>query len=127
MVVTFAKDFLKVAVQKLDNSIIQSSIPCPRASRRLRWKAWFDSNETSSCALLSGCQTALFLLETVSSWPKVRSCFEFASDLRDVAALKARACKFVLRRHAAAVRFGDRRCAVRRTPANLIHCALPLK
>ena len=27
--------------------------------------------------------------------PKVRSCFEFASDLRDVAALKARACKFV--------------------------------
>ena len=59
--------------------------------------------------------------------PKVRSCFEFASDLRDVAALKARACKFVLRRHAATVRFSDRRCAVRRTPGNLIHCALPLK
>ena len=28
--------------------------------------------------------------------PKVRSCSEFASDLRDVAALKARARKFVL-------------------------------
>src|SRR6476469_6671413 len=26
--VTFAKDFLKVAVQKLNNSIIHSSIPC---------------------------------------------------------------------------------------------------
>ena len=59
--------------------------------------------------------------------PKVRSCFEFASDLRDVAALKARARKFVLRRHTAAVRFSDRRCAVRRTAANLIHGALPLK
>ena len=67
MVVTFAKDFLKVAVQKLDNSITHSSIPCPRASRRLRWKARFDSNETSSCALLSGRQNALLLLETFSS------------------------------------------------------------
>jgi hypothetical protein len=28
--------------------------------------------------------------------PKVRSCFEFAGDLRDVAPLKARARKFVL-------------------------------
>ncbi len=28
--------------------------------------------------------------------PKVRSCSEFASDLRDVAALKTRARKFVL-------------------------------
>ena len=65
--VTFAKDFLKVAVQKLNNSIIHSSIPCPRASRRLRWKTGFDPNETSSCALLSGCQTALLLLETLSS------------------------------------------------------------
>ena len=55
------------------------------------------------------------------------SCFEFVSDLRYVMALKARARKFVLRRHAAAVRFSDRRCAVRRTAANLIHCALPLK
>ena len=51
MVVTFAKDFLKVAVQKLNNSIIHSSIPCPRASRRLRWTV--DPNETSSCALVS--------------------------------------------------------------------------
>ena len=95
MVVTFAKHFLKVAVQKLNNSIIHSSIPCPRASRRLRWKAWFDPNETSSCAC-QGVRPRCSLLETVSSWPKVRSCFEFASDLRDVAALKARACKFVL-------------------------------
>jgi hypothetical protein len=69
---------------------------------------------------------ALLLKPSVPA-PKVRSCFEFASDLRDVAALKARACKFVLRRHAATVRFSDRGCAVRRTPANLIHCALPLK
>jgi len=59
--------------------------------------------------------------------PKVSSCFEFASDLRNVAALKARARKFVLRRQAAAIRFSDRRCAVRRTTGNLIHCALPLK
>jgi hypothetical protein len=65
--VTFAKDFLKVAVQKLNNSITRRSIPCPRASRRLRWTAGFDPNETSSCALLSGCQTALLLLETLSS------------------------------------------------------------
>jgi hypothetical protein len=65
--VTFAKDFLEIAVQKLNNSIIHRSIPCPRASRRLRWTAGFDPNETSSCALLSGCQTALFLLETLSS------------------------------------------------------------
>ena len=65
--VTFAKDFLKVAVQKLNNSIIHSSILCPRASRRLRWKTGFDPNETSSCALLSGCQTALLLPETLST------------------------------------------------------------
>jgi hypothetical protein len=45
------------------------------------------------------------LMETSVPAPKVRSCFELASDLRDVAALKARARKFVLRRHAAAVRF----------------------
>jgi hypothetical protein len=47
--------------------------------------------ETSSCALLSGRQTALPMVETFSA-PKVRSCFEFAGDLRDVAALKARTC-----------------------------------
>ena len=41
--------------------------------------------------------TVLPMLETTfSSCAKVRSCFEFASDLRDVAALKARARKFVL-------------------------------
>ena len=85
----------------------------PRASRRLTRMSH---------------QAALFR----PSWkPSVlapfRSCFEFTSDLSDVAALKARARKFVLRRHAAAVRFSDRRCAVRRTAANLIHCALPLK
>jgi hypothetical protein len=57
--VTFANDFLKVAVQRLNNSITYRSIPCPRASRRLRWKSGFDPNETSGCALLSGCQTAL--------------------------------------------------------------------
>ena len=85
--VTFAKDFLKIAVQKLNNSIIHRSIPVL----------------------------------------KVISCSELASDLGDVATLKARARKFVLRRHAAAVRFSDRRCAVRRTAANLIHGALPLK
>ena len=28
--VTFAKDFLEIAVQKLNNSIIDRSIPCPR-------------------------------------------------------------------------------------------------
>src|ERR1700751_1381202 len=65
--VTFAKDFLKVAVQKLNDSIIHNSIPCRRASRRLRWKTGFDPNETSSCAVLSGCQTALIRLETLSS------------------------------------------------------------
>jgi hypothetical protein len=31
--VTFAKDFLKVPVQKLNNSIIHSSIPCPLCQR----------------------------------------------------------------------------------------------
>ena len=65
MVVTFAKHFLKVAVQKLNNSIIHSSIPCPRASRRLRWKAWFDPNETSSSAC-QGVRPRCSLLETVS-------------------------------------------------------------
>ncbi|MGC1353179.1 MAG: hypothetical protein WA858_25915, partial [Xanthobacteraceae bacterium] len=43
--VTFAKDFLKVAVQKLNNSIIHRSVPCPRAWRRFRWKTGFDPNE----------------------------------------------------------------------------------
>jgi hypothetical protein len=38
--VTFAKDFLKVAVQKLNNSIIHSSIPCPRASRKTSLEDW---------------------------------------------------------------------------------------
>ena len=39
---------------------------------------------------------ALLPLETLSSCAEVRSCSEFASDLRDVAALKASARKFVL-------------------------------
>src|SRR5260370_27099837 len=49
--ITFAKYFLKIAVQKLNNSITHCSIPWPRAWRRLRWKTGFDPNETSSCAL----------------------------------------------------------------------------
>ena len=69
--VTFAKYFLKVAVQKLSNSIIHSSAPFPQASRRLRRKAWFDPNGTPSCTLLSGCQTALLLKPSVPA-PKVR-------------------------------------------------------
>ena len=40
--VTFAKDFLKIAVQKLNNSITHRSIPRPRAPRRLRWRTGFD-------------------------------------------------------------------------------------
>ena len=65
--VTFAKDFLKIAVQKLNSSITHRSIPCPRAWRRLRWKTGFDPNETSSCALLLGSPIALLQLETLSS------------------------------------------------------------
>src|SRR5246127_5008970 len=38
--ITFAKDFLKVAVHKLNNSIIHSSIPCPRASRQTSLDGW---------------------------------------------------------------------------------------
>jgi hypothetical protein len=124
--VTFAKDFLKIAVQKLNNSITHRSIPCQRSWCRLGWKTGFDPNETSRWFFFSGCQTAQVLLPSVTA-SKVRSCFEFASDLRDVAALKARARKFVLRRHAAAVRLSDRGCAIRRTAANLIHGALPLE
>src|SRR6185312_15765056 len=51
--VTFAKDFLKVAVQKLNNSIIHSSIPCPRASRRLCWKIVFGFSSCVSDYALS--------------------------------------------------------------------------
>lgn len=52
---------------------------------------------------------------------------ELAGDLRDVTTLKARACKLVFRGHAAAVGFGDRRCAVGRTAGYFIGGHLPLK
>jgi hypothetical protein len=50
--ITFAKDLLKIAAQKLNNSVSHHSIPC-RRRKRLR--------------LLSGCKTTLRSLETLGS------------------------------------------------------------
>jgi hypothetical protein len=69
-------DYVMVAHIGVRAAIIRSSTVlfpvCCEHRADFVGKAWFDPNETSSGALLSGCQTALILLETRSSHAEVQ-------------------------------------------------------
>ena len=65
--VSFAKDFLKVALQKLNNRSPMVLFRVREHRADFVGRLGFDPNETSSSALLSGCQTAPLLLETLGS------------------------------------------------------------